>query len=239
MASYTYSISQGQLITAAFSLMGVYDADSTPSSGDLSTATVALNLMLKEWMTKNYNLWCVTDVPITLTQGLTSYKLGPGTPTAFAAFRPLRIPMARLIYANTTPPLQVPLIELSRQEYNLMGQPSAQGTSNSYYYDPQLIQGVLYLYLTPDANPNTVVLTCQRPLADAINSTDSLDFPIEWQNALRYNLAANLIDDFDVPEGKANRITMKAQKMLDDMLDWDQENASTFFTVNRRPAGRM
>lgn len=232
--SYTYSINQGQLLAAAFSVMGVFDDDSPAPPSAIATASMALNLMIKQWMTKNYNLWCVTDVSFPVVAGQVQYPLGPGTPS-YSTFRPLRIPLAQIQYDNTAPyPLQVPLIELSRQEYNGLGQKTAPGIPNSYYYDPQTGQGILSLYLTPSTTPNTIILTCQRPIQDMINSTDDFDFPIEWLNPLKFGLAAELVFDFDVPVDKADRITAKATKYLDDMCNWDQEDASTFFTADMR-----
>jgi hypothetical protein len=151
------------------------------------------------------------------------------------AYRVLRIPMARIQYVYSgIPPLEVPLIQLSRQEYDQLGQKAAQGIPNSYYYDPQLINGVLSLYLAPNAQSNVVILTCQRPIADVINSTDSFDFPIEWTNALKWGLAEQLIPEYFVPEDVAARVERNAEKYLGDMLDWDQEEAPTFFTPDRR-----
>lgn len=231
--TYTYTITQGQVITLAFSAMGVYDSDSPPSAADTSLAGQIFNLMIKEWMSKNYPLWCVSDISITPVAGQTVYPLGPST----NGFRPLRIMQGRLVYAAGN---QIQLQPLSRQEYNLLGFPSSTGTPNSYYYDPQLTNGNVYLYLTPDTNQstNTVHLTAQRPIADALNSTDSLDFPIEWNLTLVNNLAARMCLDFGVPERKTVLLTQLAEKHLQDMLDFDQENTSTFFQPNMRLMNR-
>jgi|SRR5271167_737084 len=241
MATYTYSVNQQTLVQAAFRLIGQFNDDTPPPQTDLSNAAQALNLMIKFWMSKNYPLWCVTDLSFTCQQGVTSYQIGPGSATVgLQAYRVLRIPMARIQYANNAGsfPLQVPLIQLSRQEYDQMGQKTAQGTPNSYYYDPQLNNGVLYLYLTPDVNPDIVILTCQRPLADVINSTDNFDFPIEWLNALKWGLAEQLLPEYFVPEAIAARVERNANRYLEDMLNWDQEEAPTFFTPDRRGQGR-
>jgi hypothetical protein len=233
--SYTFSLTRDALIQQTFSLMGTYDDDSPPPQTAINTASVQLNLLMKQMMTKNYNLWCLTDVTIPLTTGKIQYLLGPGTPTDFATYKPLRIQMARLQYTDTGPyPLEVPLIELSRQEYNMLGQKTAPGTVNSWFYDPQRLQGILSLYLSPDVVPNTIILTVQRPIQDVLTGSDDFDLPIEWLNALSYNLAAALCLHFDVPANKTSVIIQLAQKYLDEMLDFDQETASTFFSPNMR-----
>lgn len=236
MPTYDYSIPRDTLIQAAFRLLGRFNDDSPPPPSDINNAAQALNLMIKMWMSKNYPLWCVTDVPFTVIQGQTQYLLGPGA--AFSAFRPLRIPMARLRYVNQAPVLEVPLVQLSRQEYDNLGTKTQQGTPNSYYYDPQLNNGVLSLYLTPDDNPNIVIITCQRPLADALNSTDAFDFPNEWLNALKFGLAIELLTEYFVPENVATRLERRATMYLEGMLNWDQEESATFFTPDFRGAKR-
>lgn len=235
MTTYTYSIPRDTLIQAAFRLLGQFNDDTPPPQPDINNAAQALNLMIKQWMTKNYPLWCVTDVSFTVQQGVTSYRIGPDSATpGLNAFRPLRIQLARLQYANTNPPLQVPLVQLSRQEYDLMGQKTSQGTPNSWYYDPQLNDGVFYLFLTPDSNPNICIITCQRPIGDVINSTDNFDYPIEWLNPLKYGLANELLTEYFVPERVAARIERRAQQYLDEMLDWDQEDAPLYFQPDMR-----
>jgi hypothetical protein len=240
MATYTYSLNQQTLIQAAFRLIGQFNDDSPPPQSDINNASQALNLMIKYWMSKNYPLWCVTDLSFTVVQGQIQYLIGPDSTTpGLQAYRVLRIPMARVQYADSGPfPLEVPLIQLSRQEYDQLGQKSAQGTPNSYYYDPQLNDGVLNLYLAPNSIPNVVILTCQRPLADVINSADSFDFPIEWMNALKWGLAEQLIPEYFVPEAVAARVERNSIKYLEDMLNWDQEEAPTFFTPDYRGGGR-
>jgi hypothetical protein len=236
MATYTFTVNQQTLIQAAFRLIGQFNDDSPPPQSDLNNASQALNMMIKYWMSKNYPLWCVTDLPFTVTQGQVQYLIGPGSPTVgLQTYRVLRIPMARIQYVNAgQPALEVPLIQLSRQEYDQLGQKAAQGTPNSYYYDPQLNNGVLSLYLAPDAQANIVTLTCQRPIADVLNAGDAFDFPIEWTNAIKWGLAEQLLPEYFVPESVAARVERNANRYLEDMLNWDQEEAPTFFTPDRR-----
>src|ERR1700676_1878362 len=126
--TYTYSIKQQTLVQAAFRLIGQFNDDAPPPATDLNNAAQALNLMIKYWMSKNYPLWCVTDLSFIVVQGQTSYQIGPSSTTVgLQAYRVLRIPMARLQYASPpNNPLQVPLIQLSRQEYDMLGQKTDQ-----------------------------------------------------------------------------------------------------------------
>lgn len=233
MPTYTYTVNRDTLIKGAFRLIGQFNDDSPAPQTDINNAAEALNLMIKYWMSKNYNLWCYSDVLFAPTVGQTQYQIGPAN--LLAPFRPLRIPSARLQYTSVTPFLEVPLIELSRQEYDMLGTKQSAGTPNSYYYDPQTVNGLLNLYLNPSQlPPYNVILNCQRPIADVLNGTDAFDFPIEWNLALKYGLAKELIPEYFVPDNVANRVEKRADEYLNEMLNWDQEDAATFFTPDYR-----
>lgn len=229
--SYTYSVNRDTLIYAAFRVLGVFNDDAPAPQTDINNAVQALNLMIKQWMSRGYPLWCVSTVTIPCTNGVNTYTLGP-TGTVVTP-RPLRCTSGRLQYTSTSG-LEVPLIQLSRQEWEILGQKGSTGTVNSFYYDPQTINGVIHLYVTPDATQtgNNVLLTVQRPLQDMINSGDDFDFPIEWLDALKYNLASEMVDEYDIPSPKSERIIQRAEKLRENMFDWSVEEASTFFTPN-------
>jgi hypothetical protein len=229
--SYTYSVNRDTLIAAAFRVLGVFNDDSPAPTTDLNNAVQALNLMIKQWMSRGYPLWCVSTVTVPCNVGNNTYTLGPsGT---IITPRPLRCISGRLQYSSTSG-LEVPLIQLSREEWEILGQKNSTGTVNSFYYDPQTINGVLHLYVTPDSTQigNNVLLTVQRPIQDMINSGDDFDFPIEWLDALKYGLASEMVDEYDIPSPKSERIIQRAEKLRENMFDWSVEEASTFFTPN-------
>lgn len=227
---YTYSINRDALIKSAFRTLGVFNDDSPPPTTDTANAAQALNLMIKQWMSEGYPLWCVDTVSVPLQEAQVIYTIGPSANVN--TYRPLRVVEARLSYLTGN---DVPLTQLSRQEYNTLGNKQVQGTPNSFYYDPQLLQGKLYLYLgaTAELVGNVVNLTVQRPLQDMVNSTDEFDFPVESLNALKFGLASELTTEYDVPMQKAQLIISRAEKLRETMFDANQEEASTFFTPNR------
>ena len=69
---------------------------------------------------------------------------------------------------------------------------------------------------------------------DMSSSTTDFDFPVEALNALKNGLASELINEYDIPERKADRIMMKAERLKQALFDSSQEDASIFFSVNNR-----
>jgi hypothetical protein len=70
-----------------------------------------------------------------------------------------------------------------------------------------------------------------------LTSTDAFDFPIEWINAIKYGLARELVFDFEVPLAKADRLTKRADELLEDLMGFDQETASIHFMPNPQYSG--
>ena len=106
------------------------------------------------------------------------------------------------------------------------------GQANSYYYDPQLVQGRLYLWGTASYGNSAVVLTVQRPLQDMSSATDDFDFPVEALNAIKAGLADELAPEYDISPAKAQMIAMKAMKLKESLFDFSQEDTSVTFSPN-------
>ena len=121
---------------------------------------------------------------------------------------------------------EIPIINFSRDQYFNQVNKNTQGTVVNCYYSPQLVNGVLYTWQAPSSVNDFVRFTYERPLQDILSGDDTVDFPNEWLEAIIYSLAAKLSDDYMVPPAKADRIEMKAMRLLDDLLGWDEEISS-------------
>ncbi len=233
MASYTYSIQCQDLIYAAFRTIGVFNDDDPVPTTDYANALQALNLMIKQYMSEGKPLWCIEDISIPFEEGLGSIynPIILGTGLYGVLWKPLKCDYARLL--DNTSNNEIPLQELSRQEYNMLGTKTDTGTPNSYMWDPQTTYVNVSIYVTPDTYNATnvdLIMTVQRPLADMVNPTDTFDFPIECLNTIKWGLASELCIEYDVPKEKAELIAARAEKYKANMFDFSQEEASIFFT---------
>jgi hypothetical protein len=235
---YGYTLDTNDLILAAMRGLEVFNDDNpAPPPTDTANFQQALNLMLRFWIAKGVPLNLIQEIAVPLVSGVTSYQLGPGG--AFSTWRPITIPLGRLTYTNQTPVLDIPLIMISRQEYTILGQKGSSGPPNSYFYDPQLTDGVLYLYLTPDSVTATnavATMTCQRPPQAQINLTDNFDFPDEWILPIKICLMADMMEEYGsgIDAKKAQRIITRATTIKDEIFNSSVEQASTFMTPDAR-----
>jgi hypothetical protein len=138
--------------------------------------------------------------------------------------RPLRILNARRkLYGFDD---EIMCVELSNDDYFNMSLKSSQGTITSYYYQPVLGNGRMYLWQTSDNVDQLVYFTFCRTIQDIDEQSNNLDVPVEWLDAVTYNLAARLADDYNAPANKVETVLFKAGAFLKTLKEWDVNNTS-------------
>jgi len=123
------------------------------------------------------------------------------------------------------------LSPISRQEYMNISNMLSPGTPNVYYFDRQLGAADLYVWPIHTDMSCILIVNCRVPVQDFVNADDTPDFPIEWADALHYNLAWRLIPAYDVPQKIAVYVKELAAVSLRNADDFDREqNVSMQFT---------
>jgi hypothetical protein len=95
---------------------------------------------------------------------------------------------------------------------------------------------VLSLWPLPtstEVSAYTLQLTYQRPFEGFTAAGETTDFPQEWQNALIYNLAAELAPEYGVPLEDRKMLHGMAEKHLNTALQAGVEEASFYFMPDR------
>jgi hypothetical protein len=121
---------------------------------------------------------------------------------------------------------------ISRDDYYLLPNKTQTGTINQVFYDPQLTLGYIYLWSPPSSVTDLVKFTWHRPIQDFDAAGDNPDLPVEWIDAMVYNLALLMAPEYDTPRDKmegAFGIGAMAVKYLDDVAGFDREAESVFF----------
>jgi hypothetical protein len=247
--SSTYTVTRDQIITLALRKLGVLEIGSPPDPDTIANAAMSLNLLIKQLSTDGLKLWKICELIIPLTSGQTSYTLGGSTsalmydslnPTVAITDKPLKVIQGFYRNLQSTPSIDTPVMLVSKQEYNVLGSKFSTGTANTIFYDPRKLNGVLYVYLTPDINAQTNLelhIVAQLPLDDLNTALDIPDFPNEWMNCLVWNLADELALQYGVPLNARQEIAQRAGAYREKLSDWDVEAASTFFSVDFRSTG--
>ena len=178
-------------------------------------AQAELEVMLKGWQNKGYNLWTATNDSLTLTTA-SSYTLDP--------VRPLNILNARFKRSGSEMPMQ----EMTRKEYDYLPNKAATGTPTQFYYDRQREAARLYVWPALSAAAGeTIEYSYTREQEDIASANDVLDMPGEWWEATVYNLAARLLETVPVG-GRSQIVPTRAEMLLREALAFDREDSVYF-----------
>ena len=126
----------------------------------------------------------------------------------------------------------VPIWEVSRQEYFDTPNKTSQAPPVNVYYDPQLGSGEVHLWPAPDSVNDTLLFTAKMPIEDFDGTTNTPDFPQEWLSALAWGLADDLALEYEIPPDRHQRIMMKAGQAKNSLAAWDSEEVSVFAQPN-------
>lgn len=169
-----------------------------------------------------------SSTQITIANSLNSAAASGNLVYAFTtrAGRPLKIHSIRRRTKTGTSTQDIPLIQLSREEYFNLPNKESRSTPTQFYYDPQLTTGKLYLYPTPDDPEVRLQITYQAQMEDLDAAGDNPDFPQEWLECLTYNLAMRLAPAFGKDQKVIATIAPMAQASLAAIIAYDQETTS-------------
>lgn len=180
------------------------------------------------------------DTSVTITSGLAS-AAASGNNVVFYTnkiSRPLRVLRATTLDLRTTNHNEVAMRISSYDEYFNTPVKSSSGRPNNFYYDRLLngstpYTGTLFLYPRPNNVNYIIAFTFQESIADLSNVTDYADFPQEWLDAVRWNLAVEMAYFF----GKFQELQViepKAQRELEIAQLFDSDDAPLRFSVNNK-----
>lgn len=221
------------IIKRALRIIGAIGQGETPNSTAIDEASQALNDLVKEWQTDGMQMWkySLSDA-ITYTSGTNAYSIGTGSTVNQVA--PLKIVQA--FNRNTTTNRDQPLILVTQQEYQLLGDKASQGTPNQLWYKPPgppstEMTGTITVYTTPDTDAATnlqLYVVGEYPIDNFDATGDLADFPSFYYNALTWGLADQLAYEYGVTLAERSMITKKAQDHHDAVLGWDREEGSVY-----------
>lgn len=230
--STNFSLNRDELILDALTLIGVRQMDESIQNSDLQLASRTLNMMLKAWQADGLQLWLKRDVSGTLVASQANYSMGPSG-ADITVGRPLG--MVEVLLQDTDSN-DTPLNMLTSNEYKELSNKTTTGTPNSYYYDPQLTSGVLYIWPAPDATAATeytLEITYQKPVDDMDAATDDFEFPQEWLEVVKYGLAIRLAPMYGLPIEDRRQLYFEYKPMKDSLTSWDQEDGSVYLQHDR------
>lgn len=210
---------------------GLLGESEQPNSDQLSVNLRRLCDIINLLQTQGIKLFLLTDLSIPLTEGQTTYQLGPSLDVDMT--KPLRALQGYVLTATTN--VRRPLVALSWNEWMLLSQVTGNnGVISSYFINKQATYLEVRFWNPPDATEalNTAHLLIEQQAVNPVNLLDNVSFPQEWRMALRWALADDICTG--QPEAIMHRCANKAAMYRQMLEDWDVEDTETRFTPNTR-----
>jgi hypothetical protein len=229
----SFQLTRDQLIEAAISKLGVLASGQTPDAADYDKGALFLNTLVAQLRTMQVPLWARNSYSFSLTANVATYNIGVGQ----TLNTPYPLKMLQAYSLQTTGTTKVPIDIVSDFVYNILPLSSTGSYPVQLTYQPKVNLGVIKVWPTPDtatAANTTITIVYQRPFEYFSNSTDTMDIPEEWYNAIIYKLAVLLAPDWGVPLEDRRELKAEAKQYWDEAESFGTEDSSTYFYPIRR-----
>lgn len=174
----------------------------------------------------------IVDETITIDDAL-DYRAGAGNymyfSTDWTPARPLEVIQ---VWSRDSNNIDIPIELISQQEYRSLSNKTTEGKPNSCTFDPQLDNVSITLWPEPNNMKERIHLIAKLPLQDFDSSQDSADFPVEWSEALVYNLAVRLAAEYG--RTPSQLVVMLAMASYESLVGFSREEVSVKFSPKRR-----
>lgn len=236
----SFTVGCDDLVSASLRVLRVLGEGQKANQEQVNNGREALNILLKNMQANGLALWTYQWIAVPCQSNKYTYTLGP-TGADVTCVRPLRLfPGSYIRFTAGGQTYDTPLRIISRVEYAQFGAKGTQGIPNSLYYFPGIDiaggltspsdgYGTLYAYVNPIDASRTIYGNFQRPIYDVDSFGDELDLPVEWLLPLKWSLAAEMADEYEVPEERIMRVEKKSLYYREQMQDWSTEQASVTF----------
>lgn len=146
------------------------------------------------------------------------------------ALSPARMFRIMNIQYKNTSGIEIPMIELTQEEYAEFPDKSTSGIPTQFYYDRQRESARLYVWPMPASyTSETYEITYEREFEDIADENDTVDFPVEGYDALVLGLAARLRHTYGKGQRKVD-VAIEAKNALDEFLASDTEGVVKFYS---------
>lgn len=187
-----------ELLYPALRLAGILGAPGrTASTSELADAFDALNRMLGSWTIQDEMIYTIQANRYNLSPSKTSYTIGPSG-ADFNAPRPVRITQATLVLLGPSE-LHLPLNLLTDAQWaqrRMREVPTS--VPAELYNDSAFPNSRLYLWGYPTVANDLELFTWQQ-LSSFASQATVVSLPPGYANAICYNLAVQLNDQFGTP----------------------------------------
>lgn len=214
---YDFQSSRTTLIQSALRKIGALEMGERISSEAHKSAVQALNEIVKSWQRRHVFLWTQRAVTQALTSGTQSYVLGTDPVV-------LSVEQAYLRDAAGT---DTPLRVIPHSQFQTLWDKDDAGdpTLLSFYH----YENKLYTYPVCNQAGQSLLLWVTVKLKDWDEVDGTGDFPVQFEDALIYALAAELAPEYGVSINERRDIRQEAEIRFRQAKAFDRERGTMDF----------
>jgi len=219
--STDFSINARQLIQYALEKINIVAEGQSMSDTAAEKGRIELNLLLHSWQ-KHPALWRTSEGYVGLIANTPAIALTP---------RPYRVLDCRF---RQTTGIDIPMVELTKQEYMDLPNKTTTGIPTQWYFEPQRDSSNLYAWpVLSSVTTETVRVTYQRRFEDIDDLANDIDITQEHLDTVRMNLAARLADSYGRAGPHIDRIIQRSESLREEMEDCDRPETLRFVPETR------
>jgi|TARA_R100001443_G_scaffold18794_1_gene29989 hypothetical protein len=171
----TFSLDVATAIEEAYELAGL----EARTSYDAVTARRSLNIMFADWSNRGIQMWEITKVELSLTEGTNEYTINAFDIDILDAY------IQRTVNDTVT---DLPLDRIDRNEFVGIPNKTTKARSTEYWLE-RLKTPVIHLYPTPENSTDKLIYYVWRRIEDATAQTNDIDIPSRFMPCLVSGLA--------------------------------------------------
>ena len=220
----TWSLKRDSIINAALRKLAVLPSGGSASTTQITDATEAMNTMLKGFMVDGMPLWAIKEYTFNTVAGTNAYNIGNGQTLA----TPMPMKVIQGYRIESPGASNIPLNVYNHYDFNLLPVNASSGEPVNMFYQPFSTFGTIKLWPTPSDATTTITIIYQRPFEDMVASTDDVDFPPYWTEAIVFGLAWRLSYEYGIPIMDRQEIQKIAEYFHGVALSFGEEEGSLF-----------
>lgn len=181
----------GDLINSSLRLIGVLESGVNPSTQETADALASLNALLSQWQTEELSIFTIANHTFPLVAGTQDYTIGDGGD--FDSPRPERITRAGVIQSNG---IRNELQIITSDDWAAIPEKNVSAlVPRVLYNDHDYPLSTLHLWPKPSGTP-TLDLYAWEQFTPFAAATDTFDMPPGYWDAIRFNLAIRLANEW-------------------------------------------
>lgn len=207
-----------ELITDALLDIGAATLGQSPDAEAMAHGLRHANRLLKSWSGAE-RLQCFTEeISLSLVNATVSYS-------GVTLSRPIDIMNIR--YRDTND-IDLPMIKMTRSEYDELPQKDSAGIPTTWYYDKTKESPTLFVWpVKATVTTEEFLITAYRESTDIADEDDTVDLPVEGYDALVLSIAERLAPTYGSEQRKMT-IKMDAREARDEFFASDNEGVVLF-----------